>query len=366
MGATEDFIRLRLLLAQTEAQYDFTTACDRVLEIYWDVTSISELATKTEGYAWMAASLDKIDPDQQLEEKEGLHTIVKEELQENAQQLLLSTADHHHAFHRIISALAQTKPMIAISFAQSLNTLYRRDLALLEFIGRAVELSVDKIDFSAIQLAFSNIVNGDFRDEALLIVNKSFSKASDKLDMTVVSKTLPLIQGIKNIQNAYKQSMACCFACNFLIKQDASTYSGLLSHLQQQLENSWNAIDIGWYRIDAGFKITKFFAESSPDLAREYLSQTDKIRDEIIMDAEDPALAYVQCLRLAIRAYSGLLPKNVYTEEDMERLTILIDRIPSKGVRAELWGELALRCFISDHIDKGAKHCCESCKAIIT
>jgi hypothetical protein len=75
------------------------------------------------------------------------------------------------------------------------------------------------------------------------------------------------------------------------------------------------------------------------------------------MDSKAPAAAYLACLRLAIRAYSGLLPGNINTDEDMMRLKTLIERIPSNGERAGLWADLALYCFINKHLDE--------CKLII-
>ena len=96
LGTTEDYVRLQLLLAQTESKYDFTSAHNRILEVYWYISDLTDLAIKTDCMAWMVASLDDIDPEGILELEEGLQTVAHEELRSSINQLLNLTADHYH------------------------------------------------------------------------------------------------------------------------------------------------------------------------------------------------------------------------------------------------------------------------------
>ena len=49
-------------------------------------------------------------------------------------------------------------------------------------------------------------------------------------------------------------------------------------------------------------------------------------------------------LRLVIHSYTGLLPQNIATDQDLKTIDQLICRIPSYGEQAAAWADLALRC----------------------
>ena len=365
LGTTEDYVRLQLLLAQTESKYDFTSAHNRILEIYWYINELTDLAIKTDCMAWMVASLDDIDPQRILESKEGLQTLTHEELRSYMEQLLDVTADHYHVARGVINAIAKANLQMTLELANSLNTQDRRDLSLLDLVTAAIEVPANKMDLGLIQMAINTIVESDKKDEARLEVIRRLSKVAETLEPSFVANALPLINSIKDIKDAGKRCIACCFAYSMLAKVDAGQCPGMISDLSRKLDAAWQSIDVGWEKVDIGFKISRNLAESSPEMANRYLDIASKVRDEIIMDAKAPAAAYLTCLRLAIRAYSGLLPGNINTNEDMMRLKTLIERIPSNGERAGLWADLALYCFINKHVDECKRIVAEHVKPLI-
>jgi len=365
LGTTEDYVRLQLLLAQTESKYDFTSAHNRILEVYWYISELTDLAIKTDCMAWMVASLDDIDPERILERKEGLQTVTQEELRSYMTQLLHVTAEHYHVAHGAINALAKSKPRMALELAKSLNTQDRRDLALLDLVTSAIDVPANKLDFDLIQTAINAIVESDKKDEALVEVIKRLREVAETMDASFVSNALPLINAIKDIEDAGERCRACCFAYSLLTEVNEGQYSGLISDLSRKLDTAWKSIDVGWEKVDIGFKIARNLAKNSSEIANKYLDITSKIRDEIIIDSKAPAAAYLACLRLAIRAYSGLLPENINTDEDLMRLATLIERIPSNGERAGLWADLALYCFINKHLDECKRIIAEHVKPLI-
>src|SRR5439155_7327479 len=106
---------------------------------------------------------------------------------------------------------------------------------------------------------------------------------------------------------------------------------------------SWEEIDVGWARLDAGFNLVKSLAGRLPETARTFLQRTEVFRSEVAFDAGTAALPYLISLRLAIRALSGLLPKRLDADEDIARLGRLIDYLPTRAERVGLWAEIALR-----------------------
>ena len=74
-----------------------------------------------------------------------------------------------------------------------------------------------------------------------------------------------------------------------------------------------------------------------------------------IADTDFSAVSYVGCIRLAIRAYSGLLSKHFDSEQDLDQLSSQIMRLTSDQSRIFLWSDLALKYFTSDRISDGKK-----------
>ena len=351
LGSTEDFVRLQLLLAQTESKFEFSAAKNRLMEVYWYICDLQDLAVKTECMGWMVASLIKIDPQRILESEEGLHTVTCDELQSYTNELLLTTAEHFMAVRGTIRALTKTHPELAFEVARSLNTEERRDLAMHELIKSTLDNAISELDIGFLRNVLSKMIDIELREDALILIIKRLSSTSDVLDPSFTKRTLPLIDSTKEIQDADDRCRAVSFAYSFLAEQDSNEYSGLMANLLQRLDSAWKSIDIGWLKVDTGFRIAKELAPASPESAKKYLDLTDSIKEEVIIDAESPALTYLYSLKLAIRAYSGLLPRKINTPEDLESLAILIDKLPSNGERAILWSDLALRCYTHKQFD---------------
>jgi D-tyrosyl-tRNA(Tyr) deacylase len=72
------------------------------------------------------------------------------------------------------------------------------------------------------------------------------------------------------------------------------------------LNNIWESIDVGWSKVDVGFKIATYISDINSTVAEEYLKKTESFRDEILIDAKATASAYIACIRLALRAFNGL------------------------------------------------------------
>jgi hypothetical protein len=294
-----------------------------------------------------------MDPDMFFEKKEGIHTLAQAELQQDVDQLLSATADHYQVTEGIVEALAETKPDIALKITRLLNVEFRRDASLLDLLKEMVGASENKNNLSFIQKAIDELADPDLKDEVVFNVVAHLSDLNENPN-TFILDALPIIDRIKDIRNPSQRCLALCYAYAFLMKQTTDQYSSLSSNLLHQLEKAWSNIDVEWHKINMGFKITKHLATSSVDEARRYLQLTEKLRDEVMLDAKTVALAYMYCIRLAIRVYSGLLPRSIGNfDEDLQQLARLINNIVSYGERARLWTELALSCYINKRFDAG-------------
>ncbi len=356
-GTTEDYIALQLILAETESKYSFEAAYNRVLEIYWYISSIDDLSIITDCLALMVTRLNKIDPNDIIESKEGLKTVLQDELKSNIKRLLDMTGDHYLTARGTIKALMKTRPDEAIQLAKDLNTEYRRDMAFNDIIDTLIEIPVNIDHLSYINVALDNIVDSSYRDRVIDKVIRRLEDRPSKLDSSAILELSPLLDKIKNISSDYLKCKVACYAYALLSDFSNDEFADVSSGFLELMRSAWESIDVAWAKIDAGFRIASKLAESIPELAKGYLLKAEESRNSINLNAEEYALTYLGCLHLAIRAFSGLIPKHLYSEEDLKQLKELINRIPSNGERAGLFGELAIRSYYNNNL--------ELCKEIV-
>jgi len=351
LSSSEDYVRLQLILAQTEQKYDLVATQNRVVEVYWFISNLDDLVVRTDCLAWLVTYLEEIDPLHTLESKEGIHSLSQEELKQSIDKILLITAEHSQAARGAVRALGTTKPAMALELANSLNTLSRRDEARQEFIERALEASWDKINIPLISSALDRMESSDTKDETVVEVFKELSDKKQMGPARTIEECLPLLKYIAQITDAHERTRASTFAYLFLTKQQVTGQETEKDSLLEQLETSWQSIDVGWLKVRTGFRIARSLAEVSNKHAHVYLAKTEDIRDKIIVEDESVARTYCFALRLVTRAYAGLLPRRLNSEEHIQRLQVLIDRLPTNGERAGLWADLAVRHALASQSD---------------
>ncbi len=348
VGPTEDYVRLQLLLARTESNYpdNFETVRNRFIELYFYILAIDDLAIKTQCIARLADVLAKVDPQQDLELRDRIHSAAQDDLQSCIRQLLETTANHYEASQGILRALAKTYPEKALLLATSLNTEPRRDRAMATLITSAVEAPAHTVRWDFIAQVLQKITNQDRVDRVRLTIVQELMGA-DVINDVLLDRLIPFLADVVNIQDAERRCRACSLAYTVLTKHDISArYTALSDALSRQFRSAWETIDEGWNKVNAGFELAKTLAGTSQALAQVAIEETENFKQTILLEAPSTAETYVACVELAIRAYSGLLPQNLLGEGDKERLTDYIDRVPSLGARAKLWATLAIRHYI--------------------
>jgi hypothetical protein len=359
LGPTDDYVRLQLLLARTESNYDddLETARNRFIEVYFYILDIDDLTLKTQGMARLADLLATVDSQRTLEVRDKIHTAVQNDLKGFIEQLLKTTGDHYQATRGILRVLTKTDPDQAFHLATALNIEPRRDKALADVIASAVQVPLSAINWDVITQALGHIVNQDFIDKALLsIIDELFDE--ETIDDLTLPHFVPLLERMGKVQDAEVRCRVCSLSFAVLKKHDVQgQYHALTSTLLDQAKTAWEAIDEGWNKVNAGFELVKVLADLSQELAKTSLDLTEAFKNTLLRETPATAATYQFCLQLAIRASCGLLSKNLLGTDERERLANYIDRVPSCAVRAGLWSDLALRHY--------TYHQPEDCKRIV-
>jgi hypothetical protein len=254
LGPTEDYVRLQLLLARTECARGTEACRNRIVNLYYYIGGLRDLATKVSCMARLVAALGEMDAEKTLEGKDQVHTLTREELLTDIWRLLESTADHYHAARNAVQALARSQPTIALQLATSLNAEYRRDQALRDLVDSAARAPLSELDMDFVERAIDAIADPDVRDDAVLRLVERFVTGDRHVEAPaeMVARVAGRVMGIRD---ANERCRACCLVYQVCRRRGSAADEGLVASLMTELRRSWEAIDVGWDRVDAGFKI---------------------------------------------------------------------------------------------------------------
>ena len=363
LGPTDDFVRLQLFLLHAESTYDPEAATRRLLEAYYFVADIANLEVKATCLARLVAALPEIDPKSSLSDTHEVLETSTEELRECVRKLLESTADHYLSSRSVIEALAKKRPDLAVGFIQNLNTATRRDSALDDFYEKALSQPSTNIPLQLLNQCLDRFWEHNLRDGAVNSVLARMAKSSGERLTKLLDQIVPFIGRIRDIDNSDMRCRSCCHALTILSKSQSSSYPSLRDNIQEILEAAWNQMELSREKVNTGFYISSSLAPYSRDEASKYLVLTDALRKTAGMNSS--TASYTACIRLAIRAYSGLLPKHFDSEVDLEHLTTQIERVISDQSRIFLWTDLALKFLSVDRIAEGRKTISERVRPLL-
>lgn len=356
-GPTEEYIRLQLTLARAISRWDTKAFIERLVDIWSYVERIQDQETKCTCLAWFWGFLKDLDAHQELEKREGLHSLIEASLDESIEGLLSRTAEHFSVTERVIRALAEYDLPAALDIVRSYNTRSRRDSGLATLVETLTSLPPEKMDLEKVADLVLEITAPDHRDgSAFNLVEYLYKHANDLADRTQECKRT--IDLIAKIENAPLKCRALCLAYRFLANNQKAEFSDVLPCILDQLSLTWESIDTTWVRVDTGFRIASELAAIDTELAVDYFDKSKNQKADLAVNDWGSAVSYLLCVRLAIRVYSRLLqyegPPQV---ADIQQLEYLINKIPSAGEKARLWSVVALYCYINKHSD--------SCKEIV-
>lgn len=345
VGPTEEYVWLQLLLAETESKYDEGAAINRFTDIYLSTSYLKDLTTKTACAARLVSILQRTDPDRKFDAKCDLHKSAGDELEKCLLQLLTETADHYRAVEHAIQGLTGNDPERALALANALNTEPRRDSARVKILESLGARDVIRVQGAFVEKVLANIHYEVNRTQGLLALLRGIERQEKAAGHLIDN----LMVWAKNNRSTSSPEDRCRILLR--IHSVCATHldkcpAKFLEYLQGELKNAWNAIEPGYDQIDIGFRIVAEMAQSALQFAKDVLKEVQETRQKMVLDGEDCTDTHIRCCRLAIRAFSGLIPKKLYGKNELEDLADVLGDIPSPRVRALAWSEVALRMYL--------------------
>ncbi|WP_316795104.1 ATP-binding protein [Pedobacter agri] len=337
---TRDYIKLQLLLAEAESKFDLPESTLRLIDIYFYIGKIEDLAIKNDCLVLLWLKLKTIDTDNEIEVKEGLGALAKQDADELLNNLIGETAMHFEVLEYIISYSVEYDLEFVTSILKRLNTQLRRDYAnrlAVQKYTEAIKANEANIDF--LFNCYYTITDESIKEDTLTVVFQYlyFSKVPE-----VMSHLPRLIEDVKKMKNSEARCYNLCLAIKGF---DQINKSNFTKELLLLLKTSWKEIDTLWIKVDVATKIAVEIAEFSHDIAEEYLEEGLQVKCDSVFESYSSASAYFLSLNLCIRAFSGLIKPGQNYEEDLNTLRDLIDIIPCSGERIRLYSKLAMKFY---------------------
>jgi hypothetical protein len=347
-GPTQEYVSWQLLLAQAEQRISPVRAGQRLFEIYEHVSAITELDVKAVCLGLIVASAPTIDPSGAFEDTATISQIAEEEFISAYQMLLGATADHYKLSKPIIEAVACSRPDLALDVIQHINYERRQDSALNDLVEHLIDCDPAKTPIETLCRLLGKWHDPDGEDEAL---DKSLTAIAAIEDSSLLVKEWP---HIKKIIERGLRVRSCTLRCRVLsraltlLNRAAQRANDLYPKIVSLLRDTWLAITDPEAKLCAGYRTARHLADHDRDLALEYLRLTDEEKRGY---TDLSNTTYICSLRLAIRAFSGLLPRNLDQGSDLGRLMALIEKVPAPIPKIYLWTDLALRIDSSKGVE---------------
>ena len=358
-GPSVDFVRLQLQLAHCESlDGDFERAGGRLEDAYLDVVeATSELEIRVTCLAWFAAEIHRFDPSERLSKYSQIKELVDEELEGTFVSILSDCADQFTIVSNALEALALYLPETALSIAGRLNTIDRREEAILHIATAMCSATtvvpngsflLELLDYleqgEGLDVATKEVVERFCRDvkegtralETLLDLEIRIDKCSS-LDIRVecfglIAKTIAELEGPSLLQNSIASKLLKDF-----------------SHIGSPSNK---------YRIAC--KLIASIKPNCPDLAGrifEYIS--DPKRGDAVGENVEEGLFFL--LDLLTKATYALGRSNLLSDGDVESVCGLIVKARDPLMKVTLFSTLAFflrqvgktECFskvINDHL----------------
>lgn len=349
-SGTNDLLAIKLFIARTLCNFNFEKGEVKLFDIYNEIVEVSDLAMRCTCFAIYANEATKIKNKFQDQNLEMYLETARNGIKENIDKILEQTASHFEIVQSIITNLVRLYPNDAIDICQKLNKSIDRDNAFLEALATYLKQSIEKINTEIIdkllnsivdidiqKIAISEIVNrlvGDNDNEKTLLPN--FYKYFENVDVLLDNRAKCLLY-VKIISILEKNEQDFSTTCN-------------------KLYQAWCELEKSVYKIELGFEIAYNAAFlKNTDFAKKILSVAKEEKNELLLDSPNTTEVFSLAIELAVRVFSGLIIRNSYEQNDVEKIETIISSLPSERQQMQLWSTLILKIISKSRNDEFPK-----------
>lgn len=337
-GTSEEAVRLKMSLLRAKHRWNPGTIDGDLIDLFYRVHGVTDVGIRTACYAWMLYHLSHLDGKEQVDHRTGVIAETTRLLMEAIDVLLSQTADHYVAAVDAIRALCMCDPNRAVELVARINTEARRNRGY-ALIVRCIATNKTYNDYAAVLVECINRVTDPADQEKLTVflLDRIATHLGAKSDIPVEPRLLILWKSVTHPARKL-QAQILTFRitrmCAFLVPNDS---------LMQGAEKSWNAVDLGWLRIDLGYWTVSQLAIVEKELAQAWL---EKVRLEATTSAAPSYMAGLQLFfvaDLAGRVFAHHVAASSFEyDRAIARLSGLVAQLPDLADQALTWTRIGV------------------------
>jgi len=341
-SASVHLIDLRVKLALGVANFDQSSAKNRIVETYFHVQKIESPEIKAQCLAIVLRGLRRIDLDGEIEKSEGLGEVLHADLLECLAELLANTASHYEVVRGALTVIAEYDVSAAILAADGLNTQIARDKAYACIAEAMMGSPIDQCPSSLLDTIIGKMSRSARKDGALLSVIRACSRSKYKIDW---APELVLI--IPRLESPGGMAEAVVLLME-VYRSAANAIPSVLVHYLDEAEvkiSSWVFRAEILYRASAA--IANFNAQSSSEL----YERAELVRSEFAMNSDSAVETVGLCLSLLLRCARVLIKFGVFEPAYVTRFARLCDALPDICLRIAYFAHLATLAACEKKLD---------------
>lgn len=338
-SVTRDWTRLSCAISCSEAKFDKKKAFERIIEIYYDLSEITNHEIKAECYARIIYSLKIVDSDGEFEKEEKIRELITAELQTSIEELIKNTVSQYECIEHILPAIAEYDIENAMLLSSKLNTSSNRELAYKKLIQILIRKEFTERNKSyALQILRRLNVN-ELLPVTILTLSKMVTKL--KIDSGWIDFLHSQTGRINDL--IVKLGVSINLFKYYNDKEEVRDHQEITDLVYRILENVSPSNSRNNMCFIAVEVLSKFHPLESKKVYKEIIST----RNSLEFEKNEVQESFFRCLALVIRSVHPLIKESVLDENLLFRLTSAIEKLISVRHQIALFSELANRYWIA-------------------
>lgn len=341
---TKDYVTLQLLIIEALSKFDENKASNRLIELYFYVTSLPNKSIAILSESLILSRLEKLG-DKKIVEKDFMAGFeLLNEIKNKIYEEFSQTAFHLKIVEEPIKALVCSYKSFIKDIIPQINTAERRcrayALAAVEYIR---QISIKKVDWDYFEYLLNHIdYRKNDRSDALLVMVKKL-RIFDYYTPELFESVKKLTPHFNEVDNDSEKCYLLVHLYLWLYKH--ATDDSYTQMIYENLVTSWESINLPSMRIDLGFRISEHLAKVSLKKSKDFLDKTVELKGNNIFTSSSNLSTFIDSLDLYTRSIGLLIRANICTQEDLDLFAEVTSNLNSLGEEFIAWSKISLEYY---------------------
>lgn len=333
-GLTRNKYLYKLNIFQTEFNFDKDKSVLTINRILKEIDAVDDVLIKLEAFSETFSKLCKIN-NKLFKDKIN---FVYSRILKLSGDIYKSTALQSKISEYFLATIGSINPQLALKIITEINNVDRREQARLLVLSSYLKNNLKHVNLDILKEIGNEFERQSSIEQFYLDVLERFAN-SKNLHYNVIFQLLQFQPSINNLSQVSDKIKGFILLYKIITKNNQWKASHA-NKLENQIYQTWKALDADWDKIDSGFQICYEIAKENVQFAKKLFKESEQLKNESWTDSKLIAYTFLNSLKLIIRAYNGLLISKTDSVEDFKNLMDLTSKIPSEIIKLNIWTEI--------------------------